>query len=346
MDIKTKLFFSSIAGISTLQFAKSVTNISQNPELKSKFEDAQPQTDEDIEGYRKKSVENEKKRYEKKYDKQISQLPNMKKSPKDDPCDLDILQNYTAFSDIKLYSTFQYQLHSNPKLKKDVIRGKAQVPRTRLHYIKPNTLITLSLECERTLQNIYIDVQTLKNILKKKGHYEPPAVIIKYYGSILFKLRANMPMKTGWIEDYEKNNRKYVSLYDLYFDYHSNLPYIHPLFYDFFVQTHYKIIDTMQNTIPEYGGEVHQNHRELESKYLVGDEKVVIVDPEPNTEKNYDYIWNRAYTRKHLVKYVDLSEYDWNNCNLSEHLEEGFKKNNTKGTVLEQKGYRSYSEII
>jgi len=107
------------------------------------------------------------------------------------------------------------------------------------------------------LKHIFIDVETLKKILRKKGHYEPPAVIIKYYGSIYFKLRANMPMKTGWIEDYEKKNKKSVSLYDLYFDYHSNLPYIHPLFYDFFVQGFYNIIDTLQSTHTNYGGEVH-----------------------------------------------------------------------------------------
>jgi len=52
------------------------------------------------------------------------------------------------------------------------------------------------------------------------------------------------------------------------------------------------------------------------------------MDPEASTEADYDYVWNRAYTRKNLVKYMDLSEFDWYKCNLSQHYNEDFVKLN------------------
>jgi len=115
-----------------------------------------------IDKLRKKAFIKEQQRYDEKLDKLLSQLPVTKKYPLIEPSSTDMLLNYTIFPEIKIYSTFLHYYYDSPKLRDKVKKGSAQVPRTKLNYIKPNTLLTVSLEVERILQHIYIDVNTLK----------------------------------------------------------------------------------------------------------------------------------------------------------------------------------------
>jgi hypothetical protein len=245
----------------------------------------------------------------------------MKKYPLQDPSPTDMLLNYTIYPDIKLYSTFLYKL-KDPKFRDGVQTGKRQIPRNRLTYIQPNKYLTISLEAERVLKHVYIDIEKLVNILETKGHYEPPGIVMRYWGPIYFKIRGNLPMKTGWVEEYKKSGKRYVSLFDLYFNYSSALPYTHPKFYDFFVVNRENIIDTSVNKGITYGGEVHLNHRDIEKKILRGDEKVILMINEGvgKWPVEYDLAWNSIYSRSVLAKYMDKNEFTKYQCQISPHF--------------------------
>ena len=81
--------------------------------------------------------------------------------------------------------------------------------------MRPNTLITLSLEAERCLHNIYVSKEHLLEELNTKGYFECPGVFFRFYGFIFFKLR---PKKLN-LENYK--GEKWISLFDLYFKYYS-----------------------------------------------------------------------------------------------------------------------------
>lgn len=146
-----------------------------------------------------------------KIEKLLNTLPRMKVYPREPPTAVDMVLNWSIYPDLKIYSTFLNPIVKDPILKSDLAKGKIEVPRVPLHFIKPNTLLTVSLECERVLKHIYIDIEELKLQLKTKGHYEPPGIVFRYWGVIYFKIRNNLPMRTEWIENYKKKKVKYVT---------------------------------------------------------------------------------------------------------------------------------------
>jgi hypothetical protein len=52
--------------------------------------------------------------------------------------------------------------------------------------IKPNTTLTLSLEAERALQNIYIKVKDVITEINEKGKFTPPQVFLRFHGFVMF----------------------------------------------------------------------------------------------------------------------------------------------------------------
>lgn len=52
--------------------------------------------------------------------------------------------------------------------------------------IKVNSAITLSLEAERCLQNIYISVRQVADEIEKTGKYNPPKIFFRFYGYVMF----------------------------------------------------------------------------------------------------------------------------------------------------------------
>lgn len=46
--------------------------------------------------------------------------------------------------------------------------------------------MTLSLEAERALQNIYVRVRDVIAEVKKTGTYKPPQVFIRFHGYVMF----------------------------------------------------------------------------------------------------------------------------------------------------------------
>jgi len=59
---------------------------------------------------------------------------------------------------------------------------------------------------------------------------------------------------------------------------------------------------------------------------LNGDEKVVFMETERMHTHEFDYMFNKMYVRKHLVKYIDEDEFGYRNCKISDHLGEKFIK--------------------
>lgn len=46
--------------------------------------------------------------------------------------------------------------------------------------------MTLNLEAERALHNIYVKVKDLINEIEKNGKYTPPQIFIKFHGYVMF----------------------------------------------------------------------------------------------------------------------------------------------------------------
>jgi hypothetical protein len=109
--------------------------------------------------------------------------------------------------------------------------------------IKPNTAMTLSLEAERALHNIYVKVGDVIKEIKTKGKYTPPQVFIKFHGYIMVEIREKPMTLTTY------RNTNYISLFELYFDYYSPIYLKHDNFSHYLVGKDEK----------EYFGWVHLN---------------------------------------------------------------------------------------
>jgi hypothetical protein len=155
--------------------------------------------------------------YEKYLNNLMSRRPHTLSYGTEDPHILDQLTTYSIAPDIHLYEVppkiFLNQKYHDELLAKNNLDD---VPLYRLTNTKPNTLMTLSLEAERMLQNIYVNVDDLLMEIKEKGKFTPPKVLFRFFGYIMFELREK-PFST--LQNYR--NTKYISLFDLYFDYYT-----------------------------------------------------------------------------------------------------------------------------
>lgn len=88
--------------------------------------------------------------------------------------------------------------------------------------------MSLALEAERLLKNIYISKKEIKEKLKTDGHYVPPTILFRFHGYIECKIR-NKPLNQKCLEEPGKS----ISLFDLYFKYNTPLHLVHDVFYDF-----------------------------------------------------------------------------------------------------------------
>lgn len=159
------------------------------------------------------------------------------------------------------------------------------VQKFELKDAKPNTLLTLSLEAERALQNIYVKVDDVLAETKEKGKYTPPSVFFKFQGYLMFQLR-DKPFSS--LQGFR--NTKYISLFDLYFDYYTPI-FFKRSYYDMYL-TGLADEDPKLNT--RYFGNVHINKRGIPCRYIEKDQKVVVMRDV-----------NRAYNRFNKLKPVE-----------------------------------------
>ena len=92
------------------------------------------------------------------FDNLCKDLPFMKIYPWKDPDASEMLMEYTIWPDIKVYSTFLEKINFNEDLKKDIKKGKIQVPRCQPTNMRLTTYISIALEAERVLKKVYVNV--------------------------------------------------------------------------------------------------------------------------------------------------------------------------------------------
>lgn len=214
----------------------------------------------------------------------LKDQPPCLKYPDEEPHLFTQLTEYSIAPDIHLYEVpgdwyepeFIEEVNKNPEIikEKDIYR---------INRIKPNTVMTLSLEAERALQNIYVRVKDVIKEIEDKGNYTPPKVFTRFHGYIMFELR-DKPISLRNYKDTE-----YVSLFDLYFDYYS------PMFLkkDQFCQY------LVGKDEPELFGWVYLNHRKCQPQYIKKGEKYVffISNRLPEWEEVNRKIWNGYYQK-------------------------------------------------
>lgn len=104
-----------------------------------------------------------------------------------DPHIMKQLAYYSIAQDIHLYeipSKFLIEPKACEQLRAN--NTTENIQKYELTQVKPNTLLTLSLEAERALHNIYVSVDDVLKEVKQKGKYTPPKVFFKFHGYIMF----------------------------------------------------------------------------------------------------------------------------------------------------------------
>lgn len=212
---------------------------------------------------------NRMKPFEKFYNALQKRRPQMLFYPMGkDPHILEQLANYSIASDIHLYEVPPTPFLSEEENAKLIEKNSvAELPKYELTETKPNTLLTLSLEAERVLQNVYVKVDDVLEEIKSKGSYTPPKVLFKFHGYMMVEIRDKAFSN---LSNYR--NTKYISLFDLYFDYYS------PIFFKRDYYNQYLVgFDPEEHKNTRYFGNVHINHRPIPCRYISNKEKVVVM---------------------------------------------------------------------
>ena len=103
-------------------------------------------------------------------------------------------------------------------------------------------------------------------------------------------------------------DKKWISLFDLYFRYSSPIPYKHPVYNEFFCQLSHEMPGTRRSIGKNYYGFVTINHEARDSNYYARkkEKNVFFMKPyKKSDEAFYDEIWNTYYYRNGLDKYMD-----------------------------------------
>jgi hypothetical protein len=142
--------------------------------------------------------------------------------------------------------------------------------------------------------------------VRETGRFVPPKVFFKFHGYVMCELR---PKPFSSLQCYK--NTKYISLFDLYFDYYSPI---------FFKRDHFReYLAGFEEDAPlknsRYFGNVYLNHRNLPKQYLRKGEKVAFMRDVKKayeasgslkkTEETYRADWESYYARfeKNWKKY-------------------------------------------
>lgn len=107
-----------------------------------------------------------------------------------DPHILEQLTRYSIAPDIHLYEVpSKYFLNEEAAEQLRRANSVEGVEKYELTETKPNTLLTLSLEAERALHNVYVLADDVLREIKEKGSFTAPKVFLKYHGYIMVELR-------------------------------------------------------------------------------------------------------------------------------------------------------------
>ncbi|KAM3131029.1 hypothetical protein pb186bvf_016841 [Paramecium bursaria] len=203
-------------------------------------------------------------------------------------CDaMDNLIKYTIFGDLKFYET----THQILKIPRQHFVKYELLEKKKIKKVKINVRLTHVLEAERCLQSIFVRIEDVLDQIKNNGVYKPPIVTFQYYGLIAFKIR-NKPINIQKLI----NSDEYISLFDLYFQYKSPLPYYFNEFEEFRLEN--SKYDEDRNNY--FIGNVYLNKKPLQNIYVQGPVKNVIVprDFQNHYDKgSYEFIWEYFYQK-------------------------------------------------
>ena len=204
----------------------------------------------------------------------------------------EMLVNFTIFPDIKLYQTkSKYFELPDEEFKK---LSKKEIEKNLLENAKAKTLVSLSLEAERILKKININVPELKEELKEKGYYESPLIIFRYMGYIAFKPRKIVLSN----EQISSLLSQEISLHNLFLDYSSPLPYAYYNYYDIPIGGYEKVSGRIDSQFSRNIGEINFNHRDIQKKVIGKKDKVIRMFKSKFTsdESIYKKTWEDFYT--------------------------------------------------
>lgn len=146
--------------------------------------------------------------------------------------------------------------------------------------------MSLALEIERRLQNLYISNYRLRRQLERQGEITCPTIYIKFRGNILFRVRRGKQLNPN-IDLSEKT--KSTTLYELFFDYESPFFYFFPTFNNFYFMPY------PGPSMDKWNGLITFNTQEIKPKRIRG-ERLVYTDSFEQ-KKMYSTIWARYYGR-------------------------------------------------
>lgn len=161
-----------------------------------------------------------------------------------------------------------------------------------------NSLISLSLEAERCLQNTLIKASDILEEIEKTGKYTPPKIFFNFRGFIMFEIREkpfSLLNYKGW---------EYVSLFQLYFDYYSPIYFRHPYFSQFRVYH--------EPNRHRHFGFVNFNLQELSIQVVKKNQKIVVFHNDFANEEFEVSDWENYYQYYGTSwKQYDLDQYDF-----------------------------------
>ena len=151
--------------------------------------------------------------------------------------------------------------------------------------------MTIALEFERILQKVFIKKKHVISNLEKKGEYDSPIIILRFRGNLLIKINKNKILNPKINLKINKNSATHISLWNLYFQFHS------PFFYYFEKFNYYLFSPFDSENFLQWEGLVHFN-RDLVKNVFVGKDKEFVYVNKKYFRNYYNYVWNRFYFKE------------------------------------------------
>ena len=133
-------------------FSFSLMNYLENKRSQTTY------TQEDLDQIRERGWEKEFKKRKARTDNLEAELDDMLVYPKKDPSVNEMLVNYTIWKDIEVDCSWMHRIEKNTKLKNSIISGESKVPKTKVDNHKASLYISVALETERRLKNVFVSV--------------------------------------------------------------------------------------------------------------------------------------------------------------------------------------------
>ncbi|KAL4439612.1 hypothetical protein ABPG74_004014 [Tetrahymena malaccensis] len=207
---------------------------------------------------------------------------------------MDQLIDYTIYGDLKFYFIESGYFYKD--IDEMTFMDHKEITKKPLTCIRQNHMVSLSLEAERCLQNIFIKAEDLKRIIREKGYFECPGIFMRYKGFVYFRHRAK-PIVLNDLENIPNNQT--LSLFEIFHRYYSPIPEVFDEYYEYRLSHGGYIEDTTTLENSSWIGNVTFNHRNINKLLIKGDEKNIFMwrgkSPDDPQEARYIKVWDTIY---------------------------------------------------